>query len=255
MSIGIPHRGQPWTKPGAITARALSCTVTLPPDEGTRLRFGRNRMPEVEISVGDDDPRVSRQHGVLVYRQGRWWLSNTGRSPIQISDALRIHADDDPVPLSSGYTTLLITGSGNRKHLLELHITGIDGKYPAPALGFHTMPQRIWPLTTEQRLVLAVLGQQYILRDPHPQPLTRQQAADLLTELRPSERWTAKRVDRVVSRVRHALSRRGVHGLIREEVGEPVGNSLNHNLLMELAVRTETLKRADLALLGDIESR
>lgn len=253
MSIGIPRRGRPWTNPGVITARALSCTVTLPPGEGTRLRFGRNCPPEVEISVGDDDPRVSRQHGVLVHRQGRWWLSNTGRSPIQISDALRIHADDDPVPLGPGYTTLLITGSENRKHLLELHVTGTDGKYPTPALGFRTTPPRIWPLTAEQRLVLVVLGQQYILRDPHPQPLTRQQAADQLKELRPGERWTAKRVERVVSRIRHALAKRGVHGLTRDEVGEPVGNSLNHNLLTELTVTTETLKRADLAPLDDIE--
>lgn len=141
----------------------------------------------------------------------------------------------------------------DRKHLLELHVTGTDGKHPTSALGFRTTPPRIWPLTAEQRLVLVVLGQQYILRAPHPQPLTRQQAADQLKELRPGENWKPKRVERVVSRVRHTLSKRGVRGLTREEVGEPVGNSLNHNLLTELAVTTETLKSADLALLGDIE--
>jgi len=203
--------------------------------------------------VGEDDLRVSRQHGVVVHRQGRWWLINTGRSPIQLSDTLRIHPDDDPVPLASGYTTLLITGSADRKHLLELHVTGTDGKHPTSALGFRTTPPRIWPLTAEQRLVLVVLGQQYILRAPNPQPLTRQQAADQLKELRPGENWKAKRVERVVSRVRHALSKRGVPDLTRAEVGEPVGNSLNHNLLTELAITTETLKRADLALLDDIE--
>lgn len=40
----------------------------------------------------------------------------------------------------------------------------------------------------------------------------------------------------------------GVEGLTREEVGEPVGNTLNHNLIMEL-LRSTTLVPSDLNLL------
>ena len=42
------------------------------------------------------------------------------------------------------------------------------------------------------------------------------------------------------------LSRGGAPGLTREEVGEPVGNALNHNLLGELLLST-TLVPPDLA--------
>jgi hypothetical protein len=42
---------------------------------------------------------------------------------------------------------------------------------------------------------------------------------------------------------------RGVRGLLRSELGEPVGNMLNHNLIMEL-LRTATLTSQDLCLLG-----
>jgi len=58
--------------------------------------------------------------------------------------------------------------------------------------------------------------------------------------------WSAKRVEHVVADVRARLSARGVHGLVREEVGEPVGNALNDNLLRELVLST-TLVPTDLA--------
>ncbi|MFF3573845.1 hypothetical protein ACFYXQ_39445 [Nocardia jiangxiensis] len=46
--------------------------------------------------------------------------------------------------------------------------------------------------------------------------------------------------------VRNRLSRAGVAGLTRAEVGEPVGNALNHNLIQEL-LQTTTLAPFDLA--------
>jgi hypothetical protein len=44
------------------------------------------------------------------------------------------------------------------------------------------------------------------------------------------------------------MSRRGVPYLTREEVGEPVGNTLNDNLLREL-VRSSALTPKDLELM------
>lgn len=55
-------------------------------------------------------------------------------------------------------------------------------------------------------------------------------------------------VEHLVVGVRTRLSRDGVAGLTRAEIGEPVGNSLNHNLLRELLLST-TLVPPDLALL------
>ena len=50
--------------------------------------------------------------------------------------------------------------------------------------------------------------------------------------------------------MRRRLSSAGVPGLTREEVGEPVGNMLNHNLIGEL-LRTRTLVPPDLLVLGE----
>ena len=67
-------------------------------------------------------------------------------------------------------------------------------------------------------------------------------------ELRPEGKWTAKKVDHLVSGVRKRLSDSGVAGLSREEVGEPVGLALSVNLLGELVAST-TLVPLDLTLL------
>ena len=48
--------------------------------------------------------------------------------------------------------------------------------------------------------------------------------------------------------VRNRLSGNGVSGLTREEVGEPIGNTLNHNLIRELMEST-TLVPPDLRIL------
>ncbi len=60
--------------------------------------------------------------------------------------------------------------------------------------------------------------------------------------------WTIKRVEHMVAGVRARLSATGVTGLTRVEVGEPVGNTLQHNLICEL-VDSGTLIAADLELL------
>ncbi|MFD1051230.1 FHA domain-containing protein, partial [Kibdelosporangium lantanae] len=99
--------------------------MNFPPVEGARVRFGRSPQPDVEIPIGEDDREVSRQHGLLVHRQGWWWLSNLGRLALEVSGTHRLNSADDPVPLSPGYTSVLIS-SRTRRHLLELHVVEHD---------------------------------------------------------------------------------------------------------------------------------
>jgi hypothetical protein len=84
----------------------------------------------------------------------------------------------------------------------------------------------------------------------------RAHVTELVAELRKLdalEPWDVKQVDRVIARVRDRLSARGVRGLKRSEVPEPIGNSLNHNLLTELTRTTNTLTRADLTPLDRLD--
>ncbi|MGA8113602.1 MAG: hypothetical protein WCA46_08075 [Actinocatenispora sp.] len=79
-------------------------------------------------------------------------------------------------------------------------------------------------------------------------------AARQHAELRPGEGWTPKRVEHLVVAVRTRLSRAGVADLTREEVGEPVGNALNDNLLRVL-IQTTSLVPSGLALLDPDSTR
>ncbi|WP_162907164.1 FHA domain-containing protein [Allorhizocola rhizosphaerae] len=251
----IPRHGKPWTSPGALIVRALSGTVGLSAAEGARLRFGRAPEPKTEaVFVGENDLRVSRTHGVLEYRQRWWWLRNTGTLAIEMSGGYRIHRADEPYPLNPGYTTLIITGTNDRKHVLEVRINDAEGTTRVPLPDGRTLAPRAWPLTQEQRLVLVVLGQRYLSKDPDPSPLPRQDVADQLNELQPGQHWDVKRVDRVVEKVRRSLRDKGVKaGLFEDEVEKPLGVKLSHNLMVELTVTTATLTPADLALLGELE--
>ncbi|MFI5606488.1 FHA domain-containing protein [Amycolatopsis sp. NPDC051903] len=243
--------GDPAANPGALLARGLAGTTVLQPAEYARLPFGR--LPGADgIPVGEDDQRVSREHGALTHRGGWWWLSNSGRTPIEFSPTRQLHADDEPEPLLPGYTTLLVVGSGGRKHPLEVHVTAPDHGRPLPVTG-PTLPGRRWELTDTQRLVLTLLGQQYLRREPAPRPMSRAHVTALMTELDPAGEWHVRRVDRVVEGVRDELSAKGVRGLKRKEVPEPIGNSLNHNLLTELTITTSTLTRADLEALDRLD--
>ncbi|MCG8915190.1 FHA domain-containing protein [Actinokineospora sp. PR83] len=235
--------------PGGLSALTLTGGVTVEPREGHRVRFGRNR-PRVEVCVGENDVSVSREHGVLDHRGGRWWVTNTGRSPIRLPASLLLHRDGEPLPLAPGYTPLFLRGSRGREHLVELYVADAAGSQLSPRPNDITQPPKRWRLTEEERLALVVLGQRYLLHDPHPQPLARQQAADQLRELRPAANWTIKRVEHIVAGVRGRLAASGVHGLLREEVGEPVGLTLTVNLLREL-ISSTTLVPLDLDLVDD----
>ncbi|MEJ2853398.1 MULTISPECIES: FHA domain-containing protein [unclassified Saccharothrix] len=235
--------------PGSVHALALGGGYTVGPRDGRVVYFGRNR-PLVHVCVGEDDQQVSRRHGELTHHQGRWWLRNTGRRPIRLPGSQWLFAQQEAIPLAPGYTPLLVPGSRDREHLLEVYVTGPDGDRPRTRHGADTDPPRRYALTEDEKLVLVILGGDYLSLEPNPKPLTWKETALRLAELQPDAGWTAKKVERRVSAVRDRLSRRGVHGLTREEVGEPLGNALNDNLLREL-VQSTALTPKDLGLLGD----
>lgn len=235
--------------PGTIYALAIAGGFTVGPREGRTIIFGRNR-PEVHVCIGEYDRRISRSHGKLTYHEGNWWVRNTGLAPVRLPGSRLLCAADEPVPLTEGYTPLFVRGSGGREHLLELFVAGQDRHNPGPQHDEPTQPPKTWKLSSVERLVLVVLGQRYLLHEAYPQPLAWRQAADHLADLQPDAGWRPKKVEHLVAAVRARLSKAGVAGLTREEVGEPLGNTLNHNLIREL-VESTTLVPPDLRLLDD----
>ena len=236
--------GVPRAIPGAVHALAVAGGYSVGPGEGRIVYFGRN-SPEVHVCVGEDDQQVSRRQGELTYSEGHWWLRNTGRRPIRLPSSQWLFAGEPAVPLADGYTPLLVPGSREREHLLQVYVT------EKALQGNETVLPQVHQLTADERLILVALGQRYLKRGVNPQPATWQQAAELLARLQPDADWTAKKIEHRVGLVRHRLSRDGVRDMTGEEVGEPAGTSLNDNLLKEL-VRSTTLGPPDLALLeGD----
>ncbi|WP_214321127.1 FHA domain-containing protein [Nonomuraea sediminis] len=231
--------------PGTLHLLAIGGGLVVDPVEGRTVVFGRNRHA-VDLCVGEGDRRVSRRHGSLTRESGAWCVRALGRVPIRLPGGRRVFRGDDPVPLAEGYTPLFLPGT--RQHLLEAYVRGSSGPFPAARPDDVTQPPRTWRLSPAERLALVALGQRYLLHEAHPQPLTWQQAATLLDETQPGAGWTAKRVEHTVVAVRARLSKGGVPGLTREELGQPVGNALNHNLMLELLEST-TLVPPDLHLI------
>lgn len=234
--------------PGSLVAQAIGAAITVAAKEGREIVFGR-QAEQVHVCVGADDLGMSRRHGLLAYRDGRWWVSNVGRRPLRLPTG-ELHANAEPVPLGPGYTPLFVTGARERQHLLELYVAGPDGDVPRVRHDHETAQPAVWALDPDESLVLVVVGQRYLRHEPDPEPVTWQQAAAQLELIEPEGRWTAKRVEHRVAKVRRRLSRRGVHGLVADEVASPFGSRLTDNLLREL-VRSATLVPADLARLDD----
>ncbi|MDN3238142.1 FHA domain-containing protein [Glycomyces tritici] len=242
LAFGVPE-----SEPGTLYALSVSGGVRFRPKEERVVLFGRNR-PDVHVCVGGDDRRVSRSHGRLARRGDHWWLANTGHLPLQLPGARMLFPEDEAYPLDTGYTPVFISGTARRRHLVELYVAGVDGRLPAPAPAASTLKDKPWKLDADERLALVCLAQRYLLHDAYPQPVSWKQVAAELAELRPRSGWRPKKAEHLVAGVRRRLSAAGVPGLTREEVGEPVGNMLNHNLVTEL-LRTRTLVPPDLFVL------
>jgi hypothetical protein len=242
LALGVPA-----AEPGTVFVLAMTGGIQVRPRDGRSIVFGRNR-DEVHVCVGADDRRISRRHGTLDRHDGHWWVSNLGRQPIRAPASRLLFTGEEPVPLADGYSPLFLRGAPGREHLLEVFVTGADGARPTAHHSDPTQPPRVWRLSNEERLALVVLGQRYLLHETRPAPLPWRQAADQLAQLQPDAGWTTKRLEHLVTAVRARLSSGGVIGLTRDEVGEPVGNALNDNLLRELLLST-TLVPPDLAAL------
>ncbi|MDT0318739.1 FHA domain-containing protein [Streptomyces millisiae] len=240
LSRGLPSSAEP----GTLFVLGQNGGMSVAPEAGFPLVFGRSE-DEAHVCVGLGDPYVSRQHGRITREHARWALYNQGRLPIRLSPS-RLVLSGDRAELPGGYTPLFILGP-RQEHLLEVRIAAPSA--PGVENEAKTSGPKLWPLRPDERLVIVCLGQRYLRNEPYPQPLTWSQVAAELSELRPEERWSERKAAHIVTNVRKRLSG-SVPGLLEEDVPPPVGNTLNHNLIMELLISTTILK-SDLELLGD----
>jgi hypothetical protein len=245
--FGSLTRGLPPAEPGTLFVLGAAGGIRVAPDAGFDVVFGRNGS-DVHVCVGANDPHVSRRHGTIVREHARWVLANLGRLPIRFPGS-RLVLSGDRVQLPPAYTPLFIVGP-KQEHLLEVRVATaqLTGAQEA-TFDAQTHSRDVWPLSPVERLVLVCLSQRYLRQEPTPQPMTWAQVANDLRELRPEEQWTWRRAAHIVTNVRKRLSA-SVPGLLDEEVPPPVGNTLNHNLILELLVTT-TITTSDLHLLED----
>jgi hypothetical protein len=242
--IGSLARELPPTPAGTLFALGANGGMSVEPDAEFTLLFGRNE-PEVHVCVGVHDTHVSRRHGYIRRERSLWVLNNAGRLPIRLPGA-RLVLGGDWVELRAGYTPMFIV-SPQCEHLLEVRISAQAHAAPRKDdCEAKTDEHGGWHLDELEKLVLVCLAQRYLRSEPFPQPLTWAQVADHMGQLRPDERWGVRRVAHIVEKVRKRLSST-VSGLLDEEIPPPVGNALNHNLIMELLVTT-TLTKDDLNL-------
>src|SRR5690606_41246277 len=59
---------------------------------------------------------------------------------------------------------------------------------------------RSWALDDDERLLLVVLGQRYLLYEEEPRPLSYAVAAKQLAYLRPDGNWTERRIEHRIDR-------------------------------------------------------
>ncbi len=245
-------RGVASAAPGTLHARTVTGELSAPPRQGLTVRFGRGEEPDVDLGVGVDDLRVSRRHGELTYRRGMWWLRNTGQQLVRLPRGRMLHLSTDPVPLDTGYTPLFVKGSGYREHLVELYVAGHDDQGPVSRRRAETVRPETWARDDDERLLLVVLGQRYLLYEEEPRPLSYAVAAKQLAYLRPDGNRTERRIEHRVEAVRRRLHHTGFRYPVRHDKsqGRPADNSLLHNLIKGL-VESTTLVPPDLDLMED----
>ncbi|MEO3870043.1 FHA domain-containing protein [Nonomuraea sp. B12E4] len=242
-------RGVAPAPPGTLHARTVAGGIQVRPRPGLTVRFGRGERPDVHLSVGEDDLWVSRQHGELTYRKRQWWLRNTGQQLLRLPRGRLMHATTESIPLATGYTPVFVRGSGYREHLVELYVSGHEPR--TPNRHAVTLPPRRWPLDDDERLLLVVLGQRYLLYEDGPRPLSYRQAAEQLDTLRPDGQWRERRIENKIEAVRKRLDAGGFpYPLVHDRSAGGPSDNLLHNLLRGL-VDSTTLVPPDLDLLEE----
>jgi hypothetical protein len=247
LARGVPPDAPPdtlfvLTPHGGVEARPASNRL---------ITFGRNKQA-VHVCVGEHDAGVSREHGRITFEAGLWRVQNTGRVPIRLRGA-QLLLTGHHASLPRAYLPLFIQTDRGREHLIEVRVTGIRHAEAPGRPDDETRLPQVWPLSEPEKLVLVTLGQRYLRHEPNPLPLPWEEVAAQLVEIQPHANWTKKTATHRVSNVRLRLAAAGVPNLTESDVPRPVGNTLNHNLLMELLTST-TLVPPDLNLLGDGES-
>lgn len=248
-TVGGLAGGAPPAPPGSIFVLGSGGGFAAPPRQRFELLFGR-KEPDVHVCIGSDDPRISRTHGRIVCTGTEWWLRNEGKLPIRLPQSTFLLSGEE-MPLAQGYSPLFIRTSKERVHLLEVRVVGSGTRDTIVGPDDKTRAPDAWDITGTERLVLTALALRYLRQETHPQPQSWKLVARDLNNVPGQEGWTEKRAANAVLRVRERLVP-FVSGLTLEEVGDPAGNLLNHNLIQEL-LQTATLQPPDLWLLGDTE--
>ncbi|GAA1868240.1 FHA domain-containing protein [Myceligenerans crystallogenes] len=245
--LGSLAHGVPDRIAGTLYVKSFAGGVRQRPRPGAELTFGREK-PKVGVLVGGDDRNVSRTHGILRYDSGHWWLRNNGRRNLQLPGTTQLFTESEPYPLQPGYTPVFIRTAPRCTYLVEIFVTDGTGQGPRPVYGDPTFEGHSWPLHPVERLALVATAQPYLLHEEHPEPWARDAVATLLAEVDPAGNWNRSKVGRVVDGVRERLAKAGVKGLLAQEVGQPVGNRLKHNLIVEL-MASRSIVPPDLELL------
>jgi hypothetical protein len=162
---------------------------------------------------------------------------------------------DHELPMPKGYTPLTIETPERKIHLLEVYIGGHISPVPEDDSQATTDTDDVYDLNKTERLVVTVLAQRYLRRELCPQPVSWKQVADDLNRIAPRRdgEWTKRIAEHAIIGLRAKLANgpSAVPGLLREEgVGEPVGNTLNINLITAL-LKNATLIPEDLYMLGE----
>jgi len=173
---------------GSLAVLGASGGVVLPPAGTGPVTFGRNTAV-VTVPLGEDDRRISRVHGVLESRGGRWWVRAVGKVPLRVPRLLFPGAG--AVPLSAWYVPVYARGSGDREHVLEVLLA--DGRPVRAPTG---------ELSRDERLALAMVARGFLRGEDRPVPMRAGTAAARLAGLYPADGWDEKRVRAAVSRVR-----------------------------------------------------
>ncbi|MFF3863379.1 hypothetical protein [Streptomyces sp. NPDC002209] len=159
---------------------------------------------------------------------------------------------DHEVPISAGFTPLTIETPTCRAHLVEVYIVGYPGLVQPDDSQAPTDTADVYDLNPTERLVVTVLAQRYLRQEPYPQPVSWQQVAQDLNRVAAYRPWNDKTAERTIANLRQRLANgpNPIRGVLRGEVGEPVGNTLNKNLI-EALLKSATLIPEDLHTLGE----
>ncbi|MFD2357210.1 hypothetical protein ACFSTC_60010 [Nonomuraea ferruginea] len=239
--------GLPADMPGSLYVRGTNGGIRVAPDAGFDVVFGRCE-PDVHVCVGLDDPYVSSTARIHHLRE-RAMGPVQPRQPAHPPSGRAAGAHRTPRAAAGGPHTAVHRRPPAGAPVRNTDRHGIAPGDAGPPQEADTRDPNGWPLSTVERLVLVCLGQRYLRPEPWPQPLTWAQVADELGRLRPADKWTAKRAAHIVTQTRKRLSAK-VPGLLEEEIPPPLGNTLNHNLIMALLV-SATIGPSDLRLLDE----